>query len=681
MVEGAAMPKIAPLLGRREPLPGESLMSVIVRACWASGFPSLPRVLGSIGMSAVPEFVPFSHVDRADDLAALLRIDPEAVLARMHPGGREVIDWWGEPVRRMFVEAKARRFSPASLRLSAHHRAAWMIRALPFCPESFELLRSDCPSCGKTLGWRKTAGIDRCEHCQTSLAEGDAEEVNVHHREAASRIAALVSVDPVERREAVRSFEAPFDTWRPGDVFEAIVELGVALENLQTVGVIAGEMPMGDGRYERITTQVPIAGLDVLDRWPASLTEIVDRVAMSTNDAGSTALADCLGPLNKFIQRHRSGFPLADAMAAELASAFRAARVPVKSTALTRFAPPEDDGLISEKEALESFDVYQTKLRRLDGRSDTLVIRRASVSKLYDRAALANAVQALRSSVAPAEVLTNLGLPEFVLEAFDQHRLLELQTNADALLMSGADHLVTQKSIRALVERVGALRLPAGDGLQPMSSVLRHIFSPEAWALAMEVALGDDRSALRPGEEPMIDRLMVEPDFIHHVLHRQSWTFPGDVGVSCILAGRLIGQNDVLLSKAVAEGVLDSWKGPKRSHMIRLSDLFDFDQTFAFTNDIAERLGCSPQGAAKQMRNAGLGPSRHVFRMALWNRSDVDAALGLKPKPQHQIVQSARPDSSMPLVRRSENKLARRGGGSAVLDRGAAPLDLSSCPA
>lgn len=73
--------------------------------------------------------------------------------------------------------------------------------------------------------------------------------------ELTQRVHKSMSVDPVERREAVRSFAAPFDTWRPGDVFEAIVELGVALENLQTVGVVAGGLPMGDGRYERVAVQ------------------------------------------------------------------------------------------------------------------------------------------------------------------------------------------------------------------------------------------------------------------------------------------------------------------------------------------------------------------------------------------------------------------------------------------
>lgn len=629
---------VAPLLGRREPLPGESLMSVVARACAASGFRTISTVLNSIGITSTPPFVPFTQIEHAANLAALLRVREDQILSRMHPGGREVVDWWGEPLRRVYLEAKTRRYSPASLAVSVHHRAVWMIRPLPFCPESFEILRSDCPACQRSLGWSHTRGIDRCDHCGAALSDAVVEQVDAASRTGASRVASLVSVDSRKRRQAVKSLPAPFDQWRPGDVFEAVVELGVAHRRLDDVSLRQGAVLLGEGRYQEITTPVLIAGLETLDQWPASLTTLVDRIGASTNIGGSTGLEDCLGPFSKFLQSHRAGSPLYDAIAAEAATAFRAALIPVKSTALDRIAPPEDDGLISEKEALEKFDIYQKHLRRLDGVSDTMVLRRASVSKLYDRDHLSTGVAAFRAAMTPPEVVRTLGAPEFVLAALADKKLLKAEANPDAVLLSGYDFLITSASVDRLMGRAERLWRSSGSERQPLSRVLQHVFSPEAWAAALELAITSAATISDDTGASLMDRLMVAPETIYHALLQSSWTFPASVGVSCITAGKLTGQSDVLMSKAVTENAVAGVIGP-RSHTIRLADLRAFSTDYAFTNDIAARLSCSPPTAAKALRAAGVRPSRLVYRMALWNRTEAEAALGLEPLAQHRLRQ------------------------------------------
>lgn len=630
---------VAPLLGRREPLPGESLMSVVARACAASGFRTISTVLSSIGITSTPPFVPFTQIEHAANLAALLRVREDQVLSRMHPGGREVVDWWGEPLRRVYLEARTRRYSPASLAVSAHHRAAWMIRPLPFCPESFEILRSDCPACRRFLGWSHARGIDRCEHCDAALSDAVVDQVDTISREGASRVASLVSVDPGKRRQAVRSLPPPFNRWRPGDVFDAVVELGVAHRRLDDLYPRQGAVLLGEGRYQEITTPVLIAGLATLDKWPISLTTLVDRIGASTNIGGSTGLEDCLGPFSKFLQSHRAGSPLYDAVAAEAATAFRAALIPVKSTALDRIAPPEDDGLISEKEALEKFDIYQKHLRRLDGVSDAMVMRRASVSKLYDRDRLSTGVAAFRVAVTPLEVVRTLGAPEFVLTTLAEKNLLKAEANPDAVLLSGCKFLITSASVDRLIGRAERLRRSSGSERQPLSRVLQHIFSPEAWAAALELAVTGAATISDDPEATLLDRLMVEPKTIYSALRRSSWTFPASVGISCITAGKLIGQNDVLMSKAVTENAVPGVVGA-RSHTIRLADLHAFSSKYAFTNDIAGRLNCPPQTAAKELRAAGLRPSRLVYRMALWNRAEAEAALGLEPLAPQRLRQN-----------------------------------------
>jgi hypothetical protein len=632
--------RVAPLLGRREPIVGESLMSVLARACSASGFRNISGVLSSIGISSPSPFVPFTQATRAADLAALLRVREDQIVARMHPGGREIVDWWGEPLRRVFLEARSRRYSPASLRLSAHHRAAWMIRPLPFCPESYELLSSECPDCRRTLGWTHTRGLDRCEHCGSWLTDTAPGTVGRASRADASRVAALVSFDPVERERAIRSLPDPFSRWRASDVFEAVVELGVASHRLDVPSNRQGALILGDGRYEEITTPILLAGLGMLDRWPGSLTMLVDRIGASANLTGSTGLADCLGPLGKFLQHHRVGSPLTDAIAAEAATAFRAARIPVKSTALARFAPPDDDGLISEKEVLEQFDIYQRHLRRLDKASDTLVLKRASVSKLYDRARLERAVAAFRAAKTSAEAARILGVPGFALPVFGSRGLIDLEDDRDAILLSDADCLVTNESLARLLRQAEGLRHSSGSPLKPLSHVLRRIFSPEAWAVALEVALSGEASIAAQPASNLADQLMVAPGAICAALGQSEWSFPGDIGVSCITAGKLIGQSDVLMSKAVTEGAIAASVGNHR-HTIQLRDLHEFSSEYAFTNEIAALLGCSAQSAGKHLRAAGLHPARMVYRMVLWDRRGAEEALALSALPQHQITQRA----------------------------------------
>src|SRR3546814_15918621 len=53
-----------------------------------------------------------------------------------------------------------RRISPLTLQTSEHHRAAWLLGLLPYCPLSLERLVDECPNCpGKKLGWRRSWGI------------------------------------------------------------------------------------------------------------------------------------------------------------------------------------------------------------------------------------------------------------------------------------------------------------------------------------------------------------------------------------------------------------------------------------------------------------------------------------------------------------------------------------------
>lgn len=631
--------RIRPLLGRCDPIAGESLMSLIARTCVASGFRNLSTVLSAIGINSRPPFVPFTRLGGASEaIAGLLRVDNAEVTTRMHGGTRDVVDWFGTPLRRSFLEATQRRYSPESLRRSAHHQAHWMLRPLAYCPSSFELLSSTCPSCLRSVGWDHTRGIDRCEFCLTWLTDWVPEKVAFADRADATRVAAIIATDPVERERVRSLLPAPFRSWPSGALFEAIVELGVAVDRLAEGGEEGGAIILSDSRYEAINAQTVVAGIRFIDGWPDTLTTFLDDVGKSANLAGSAALRSCLGPLGKFAAAHQAGTPLAKAIAEEAATAFRAARVPVKSTALSRISRVADDGLMSEKEVLAEFSIYQKHLRRIDDSSSTMVLRRASVTKLYDRNRLERSITAFRAAVPASQVSRALGVPAYCLNALANAGLFELEADDDAVKLSGNALLVTRFSHDALLSRASNFELTTADRHVPLARALRHILAPEAWAAAIDFALSSGKVLNRDMEAAFVDRLAVDPAGLSVHLSSCAWPLPGDVGVSCMIAGKLIGQSDVLVGKAMAAGILCGVLGNQR-HVVRLDDLLDFSRRYTFSNEIAERLGCSSIAVGKQLDAAGLQPAHTVYRMLLWGRREAELAFGLDPSWQHQIAQ------------------------------------------
>lgn len=633
---------VAPLLGRCEPIAGESLMSLIARTCVASGFRNLSSVLASIGVNSRSPFVPFTGLGTADEISALLRVDPIEVTARMHSGTRDTVDWFGTPLRRSFIEATERRYSPESLRQSAHHRASWMLRPLAYCPSSFELLSSNCPECHRSMGWDHTRGIERCEFCLTWLTDWAPEKVAIADRADAARVASIIAVDRAERDRAKSLLPSPFDSWEPGALFEAITELGVAVDRLADGGHGGGAIILSDGRYRAISAHTVVSGIRFMDGWPQSLTTFLDDVGKSANAAGSTALRSCLGPLGKFAYTHQAASPLATAIAKEAATAFRAARIPVKSTALSRISRAADDGLMSEKEVLAEFPIYQQHLRRLDDSSDTLVLRRASVTKLYDRQRLERAIKAFRAAVPASQVSRALGVPRYSVAGLANAGLLKLEVEEDAIKLSGEPLLVTQLSLDALLSRVSNLTVLAANQRTALSKAMRHILAPDAWGAAIDFALSSGIVLDGDAAATLVDRVAVDIGALSAYLMSRSWPLPEAVEVSCITAGKLVGQSDVLIGKAMAAGVIGGEVGNQR-HRIRLDDLRDFSRRYTFSNEIAERLGCGSRAAGKQLEAGGLKPAHMVYRMVLWDRWEAEQAVGLEPLWQHQIIQVTKP--------------------------------------
>lgn len=75
----------------------------------------------------------------------------------------ELVAWGKRTMRLRDLEQRKRKIAPITLKNLGFHRNAWMVRLLPFCPESFEALIDTCPACGRSLRWTSAHGLAMCE--------------------------------------------------------------------------------------------------------------------------------------------------------------------------------------------------------------------------------------------------------------------------------------------------------------------------------------------------------------------------------------------------------------------------------------------------------------------------------------------------------------------------------------
>lgn len=156
------------------------------------------------------------------------RADVERMLHTSMGEASPYVSYFGTVIRLARLDPTRRLISPASLRVAVYHRANWAIRTLPFCPASWEFLVSQCVACGRKLGWRRTRGIDFCEHCGHDLKTIEPRQVPVGLRDDLRTLTALLS--PIEDvREASRQqFTANVRVLEPGLIFELAIALGRA---------------------------------------------------------------------------------------------------------------------------------------------------------------------------------------------------------------------------------------------------------------------------------------------------------------------------------------------------------------------------------------------------------------------------------------------------------------------
>lgn len=156
---------------------GESLLGLITRRGSEHFLGSNRLILRACGIDVHHQGSALSRATASniEELARILRIDIEKVEQMACPvtgsdHSGDIVVWGGRTMRLRDIETRYRRISPVSLEQSEHHRQSWLLRLLPYCPESFEQLIDTCPSCNSPLRWSLAKPIAWCD--QTGCENG-----------------------------------------------------------------------------------------------------------------------------------------------------------------------------------------------------------------------------------------------------------------------------------------------------------------------------------------------------------------------------------------------------------------------------------------------------------------------------------------------------------------------------
>ncbi len=618
---------VAPLAARVTPIPGESLMSLLARAAHANVFPGLAILLKHAGITGHPAFTPFIAADHVEPLAELLGLDVEEITTRMHlpmegaPKG--VVSWAGVRMERRWIEAKARRVAPGALMDSAHHRLVWTHRAISFCPETFEQLVCSCQACGKALGWTTTQGLDRCEHCRASLLASEPDHVD-HRLHARLRAATdLISPRAETRRKMQGALPAAFLSWDGGELFAALVELGVAWEHPGEGRGSPTSKALSEGRMGLVTPTHIARGFEVLQGWPDSFGELVGRVwrqASQANPNASLVLRE-LGVLGRRFDTRQSGGAFAALLREHIAQAADTAKLPLSHGRVAHLRPRGDQQVtLGLKEASDLFGIDRRVLKRLVPEGDCLIAGRLGRGEAvqFDKPKLVESALTYRFTGRPEVVACRLGVPAYCLPAFVQSGLLRSITDADAMRMAGAGVAYDLWSLNQLETKILKRKRRMEDSDVRFARLIAGRFCPHVWAKAFK-ALASGKLVIDDlkGAGPLSRRLWVEGESAEALLAKLvDGPAPWGATVTAAEAALLLGVSDVYVPELIAVGALAATRCG-RAWRLKLQDVTAFYDRYEFS----PAVGDTSMGRALVNTSRSLLPPHVSTRhLSLWLR-------------------------------------------------------------
>ncbi|MCP3471825.1 hypothetical protein NLM33_25155 [Bradyrhizobium sp. CCGUVB1N3] len=662
-------------------------MGFVARACDDNGHPSVIRVLELAGFETLrARFLPVSETVDLESLAQFFGCKEAELRSRMQlpievQGSlpNTFISHFGSPVRRLMREPALRRVSPASLRVSPHHRALSALRPLRYCPESGELLTSDCPNpaCGKPLGWNYAQGIPFCEHCldddfcpTTDLRDLELPRLVGDELALYRSATGLLTGHP----DAMRALPPAFASWHGWEVFDMIVMLGNHLcrrfpDRFKLRGAACFALP--DWHQNLMSSARAVLN------WPDGFGDLVKIL----NDAAGTRTGHYgrhkeLGPLADFGDNY-GALPKVKA-AIELAIAGHYETVRGSAPERSYQAPPERaDEMISYREALTKYDVTTIFLTSLAKNKDIEVIQTGDekfAPTYYNERQLVELLEARREVLLIDRLVAITGLPMFAIEGLVGSGHIHLAAGA---LARFRDPSVHKSEIERFGSRIEANASAAGfqDGKPLMRTVLdaggagggllvrlvqlcldgriEYWLSERRGGFISRVVLSAKAVGL---VETMVDEVAPAPTPTK--MTRRDVTMYLDMPTEDIVA-------------FVKAGVLQA------EYKVNGESVRRFNESYVTTSTVARRLNISVQGVKRIMDGRGVQPAHSVdppgrSTTFAWRRADVIPIIersvhaprhreGVGSSTQQPFDEHSADDDTIPSDRRSSKTSKPKG--------------------
>jgi hypothetical protein len=636
------------------PLPDESLMGFVARACDNNGHPSIANVLGLAGFKTLrARFLAASNSVDLAGLAAFFGCHEDDLRRRFHRPvlvdgcpPKTFLNFYGSPVRRLFREPILRRASPASLRQSSHHRAMSMIRPLVYCPESGEKLISKCPNpaCGKPLGWNYSFGINFCEHCLdedscpfTDLRDFDQPKLSGEDLYVYRAVAGLL--DP--QGPCAVEFPAAFESWHGWEIFDMVVMLAtiIARRSGDRATMAGPELFLQVDWHQDFMT----ASRAVLNR-PDGIMDILTLMKKySAFRSGYYGRSKELGPLAKF-GKHYGALPKA---ADALRNAVLIFDADVRHSKPERaYQSPVDRSheFVSYREAIKKHKVNSPLLTSIALHDDIEVVRTGGekfAPTYFNERQLVELLEKRKRLIPVDRLRVITGLPMFVILGLIQSGHISIAEGAIARFRETCVHPSEIDRFRNRIED-NATKLDAADSILLTNAVLAAGGAGGGLLLALVTRCLDgklDYSLANPrgkiATSIMLPALACD-DFASVVQGFES-TAPAPAKMSRVDVESyldvpykdIVGLVDCgLLKDATAE----------RGRLIDGESVRIFNEAYFTTTTVGRRLKLSTKTVNRFMNKHGVKPAYSVRspnrpEAFVWRRSDVEPFLE-KDRPE-----------------------------------------------
>lgn len=491
-------------------IPGESFNGAVAR--WADEAGGVERMIDLTSAAGI-RYGHRQQAAMADEgeiraLAAEMSVDADELLARATPyapgdwtNHRHPMTFGHAVVPTQLIEKRVRRFSPAGLALSPHHRALWDVRLLPACTETGQILLGGCgdPDCDPT-GWRATLGIDRCEHCMTDLTTLLAPSVPETTRSALAGFARLLSHDRSEHDAVLSTLPAAVAGLAAGDVVDLLVRLLPVVDSRLPIALhtLLASDPA-------VLVEAVAAAWRAIVEWPDGLDRIVAaRVASRTGRHNDGNRGRTMRLLSRKCQRGASPEVVAliadwrRSVSVDGADGAGLARRTVTATEVAALSGLDTAKVIEYRRA-GVFDVRfvldQDRPETRFDRAEQEGIRAALSDRISDEGARA----ALGMSCHGVEQLAAMGL------------LARIEHPFFAVHFAGPQ--ISRTSLDALLAAVRSLAVPSARATLPLRGAMKTVggrMKPWGEAFRMIVA-GELRFSLAAGGVPLSEAILVDP--------------------------------------------------------------------------------------------------------------------------------------------------------------------------